>query len=34
MANDIIIDIEHISKSFDEVPVLKDINLKIKKGSS
>ncbi len=32
MANDIIIDIEHISKSFDGVPVLKDINLKIKKG--
>lgn len=32
MANDIIIDIEHISKSFDEVPVLKNINLKIKKG--
>ena len=32
MANEIIIDIEHISKSFDGVPVLKDINLKIRKG--
>ena len=32
MANDIIIDIEHISKSFDGVQVLKDINLKIRKG--
>ena len=32
MANEIIIDIEHISKSFDGVQVLKDINLKIRKG--
>ena len=32
MANDIIIDIEHISKSFDGVQVLKDINLKIREG--
>ncbi len=32
MANDIIIDIEHISKSFDGVQVLKDINLQIKRG--
>lgn len=32
MANDIIIDIEHISKSFDGVQVLRDINLKIRKG--
>lgn len=32
MANDIIIDIEHISKSFDGVQVLNDINLKIRKG--
>ena len=32
MANDIIIDIEHISKSFDGVQVLKNINLKIRKG--
>ncbi len=29
---DIIIDIEHISKSFDGVQVLKDINLQIKRG--
>ncbi len=32
MANDIIIDIEHISKSFGGVQVLKDINLGIRKG--
>ena len=32
MVNDIIIDIEHISKSFDGVQVLKDINLKIREG--
>lgn len=32
MANDTIIDISHISKSFDGVPVLKDINLKIREG--
>ena len=32
MAKDTIISIEHISKSFDGVPVLKDINLEIRKG--